>query len=441
MKRERGALRALERRLKGGLSIRHRISKGLFLLLSRLSHTLRRLGGIIFSIPPLLGAVPLLFYLLVRRLLRGNPIFRSRSIYGQGGRPLKLYYFNLNSALLSSLPLFYYVLADRLSLTGPAIKSYRESERVAGDSFLYSQKPGIFNLWYIRSSSGIGHEGEAATEWEYLYKRTILGDLLLILKYLPASLYHEESLNLAPSINLFGIELLNLTMEKALELIRERLKGGLKSRAYFVNPDCFNRAFRDREYYSILERSELVFPDGIGINLACKILKSPLAENVNGTDMFPFLCRMALEEGLSIYLLGGGPGVAEEMKRRTEELYEGIKICGARDGYFERERESEAVVAGINGVKPDILLVAFGVPLQEKWIERYGSRLEAGLIMGVGGLFDFYSGRIRRAPRWMREVGLEWFYRFMQEPGRMWRRYFIGNFLFLFRLLRWKMNR
>lgn len=441
MKRDNRAVSRLARRLKRGFSFRMQISKTIYHFYYLLTGSIRRLGGIVFSLPILIVAFPILFFLFIRRLIRGKAVFRKERIYGKAARPLNIYYFNLKSPLLGALPLFCYVLAGRMSLTGPAIKSYRQSARVAGDNFLYSQRPGIFNLWYVRSASKIGHEGQQATEWEYLYKRTVLGDLLLILKYLPASLYHQESVEPTPTINLFDVELLNMTMGDALGLLRDRVDRREKSRVYFVNPDCFNRAFRDREYYNILKRAPLVFPDGIGINLAGKILKTPLAENVNGTDMFPFICRLAREEGLSIYLLGGRPGVAEEMKRLSEELYEGLNICGVHDGYFDHERESEAIIAGINAKSPDILLVAFGVPLQESWIEHYGDRVEAPLIMGVGGLFDFYSGRIKRAPRWMREVGLEWFYRFMQEPGRMWKRYFIGNFLFLFRLLRWKMNR
>ena len=115
--------------------------------------------------------------------------------------------------------------------------------------------------------------------------------------------------------------------------------------------------------------------------------------------------------------------------------YPGLRIVGARDGYFGPEEE-EGVVEAINRSGARILLVAFGAPRQELWLQRWRDRLEPGVCMGVGGLFDFYSGRIPRAPAWMRELGLEWVFRLMQEPGRMWRRYVIGNPLFLSRVWR-----
>jgi N-acetylglucosaminyldiphosphoundecaprenol N-acetyl-beta-D-mannosaminyltransferase len=113
--------------------------------------------------------------------------------------------------------------------------------------------------------------------------------------------------------------------------------------------------------------------------------------------------------------------------------YPGLRIAGARDGYF-KSHEEQSVVDDINSSGARILLVAFGAPRQELWLKRWRSELEPPVGMGVGGLFDFYSGRMPRAPVWMREMGLEWVFRLMQEPGRMWRRYVIGNPLFLYRV-------
>ncbi|NTV93680.1 MAG: WecB/TagA/CpsF family glycosyltransferase, partial [Chlorobiaceae bacterium] len=108
------------------------------------------------------------------------------------------------------------------------------------------------------------------------------------------------------------------------------------------------------------------------------------------------------------------------------------------DGYFDHRSESDAVIGKINSSGAAILLVAFGAPLQEIWIAEHRQKLLPRVLMGVGGLFDFYSGTIRRAPRWMREIGFEWVYRIFQEPARMWRRYVIGNPLFLYRVMKWK---
>jgi len=181
-------------------------------------------------------------------------------------------------------------------------------------------------------------------------------------------------------------------------------------------------------------------PDGIGVNIACKIIGEPLRENVNGTDMLPFLCQMCESNSRSIYLLGGGELVAQTMRDKLCQKYENLSIVGARDGFFDRETETDSVIEDINLSGADVLLVAFGAPLQEKWIARNRDKLHCNVLMGVGGLFDFYSERTQRAPAWMREIGIEWVYRLMQEPGRMWRRYIIGNPLFVYRVLKWKLQ-
>jgi N-acetylglucosaminyldiphosphoundecaprenol N-acetyl-beta-D-mannosaminyltransferase len=145
------------------------------------------------------------------------------------------------------------------------------------------------------------------------------------------------------------------------------------------------------------------------------------------------LCESAARAGLPIYLLGARPGIARAAADAMVQRYPELVVAGARDGYFQSDEEP-GVVDAINASGARILLVAFGAPRQELWIARWRDRLEVPVAMGVGGLFDFYSGRIARAPVWMREIGLEWVYRLMQEPGRMWRRYVIGNPLFLYRV-------
>jgi N-acetylglucosaminyldiphosphoundecaprenol N-acetyl-beta-D-mannosaminyltransferase len=151
--------------------------------------------------------------------------------------------------------------------------------------------------------------------------------------------------------------------------------------------------------------------------------------------MFPLLCEVAARERLPIYLLGARPGIAKAVADNMVKRYPELEIAGTRDGYFD-SGEEQAVVDAINTSGARILLVAFGAPRQELWLERWRERLVPPVGMGVGGLFDFYSGRIPRAPVWMREMGLEWVFRLMQEPGRMWRRYIIGNPLFLYRVRR-----
>ena len=230
-------------------------------------------------------------------------------------------------------------------------------------------------------------------------------------------------------------------MREALDHFKECIRERKRLQVAFMNPDCFNIACRDPEYFRLMKERFEVLADGIGLVIAGKLTGQRLRENINGSDMYPHLCEMAEKNGFSIYLLGARPGVAETMRRKTLESYPRLKFAGVRDGCFDLDAGAEQVVAAINASGADILLVAFGVPRQEKWLERWGERLEVPVRIGVGGLFDFYSGRIRRAPLWMREIGMEWSFRLLMEPRRLFRRYIIGNPLFLWRVVRRQLSR
>jgi exopolysaccharide biosynthesis WecB/TagA/CpsF family protein len=237
------------------------------------------------------------------------------------------------------------------------------------------------------------------------------------------------------SFRIFGIEINNLTMSQALEKIISSAQGSEKQSFAFVNADCLNRAMRDASYGRVLSRQSMVFADGSGIRMAGLMRGINVVGNVNGTDMFPLLCKEASDKGLSIFLLGAAPGVAAAVAQNMTQQYPALKIAGTQDGYYS-EVETERVIATINASSADVLLVALGAPRQEMWIETNHARLSPSVAIGVGGLFDFYSGRISRAPLWLRETGFEWIWRFLQEPSRMWRRYFVGNPLFLYRCWR-----
>jgi N-acetylglucosaminyldiphosphoundecaprenol N-acetyl-beta-D-mannosaminyltransferase len=377
-------------------------------------------------------------FLLLRKISTGKSIFDPVIIYGQEGQVQLVKYYNFKTGCFRNLSLFYYAVINRLGIVGVSIKKHPENNRVLGDSCIYSAKPGIFNLCFIRKSTGISHEGMIQTEREYIFRKGLASDILLIIRSIPALFYHTGAIQYNKAINIFGLEFLNIRMLEAVKLLEDSIMKNEKRKVFFVNPDCLNKIFSDREYYRILNGADYVFPDGIGIRIAGKILRNPLIENVNGTDMLPFICRMAVKNNNSIFLLGGKPGITAQMKENLEKLFPGISIVGEHHGYFNRETENSAVVNKINKSTPDILLVAFGAPMQEKWISGNFDFLQCKVAMGVGGLFDFYSGNISRAPGWMREAGLEWIYRFIREPGRMWKRYLLGNPLFIYRVLKWK---
>jgi len=210
------------------------------------------------------------------------------------------------------------------------------------------------------------------------------------------------------------------------ELIRRR-----SGFAAFINAHCLNIACKDPAYVDILNRADAVWPDGSGIRMAGRIRRFPVPENVNGTDMFPLICAKPYR----IFMLGAAPGVAEKAMANAQAEFPGAQFVGAAPGFFADEAEERAVIRRINALDPDVLLVAMGVPRQEKWIDEHRSKLVCGVVMAVGGLLDFVSGRIPRAPLWMRKLGIEWCYRLYQEPVRLFRRYVIGNPLFLLRVI------
>ena len=223
----------------------------------------------------------------------------------------------------------------------------------------------------------------------------------------------------------------NLSIQQAVETIGTWVKEGCCKQVSFLNAHCVNVAQHDPDYRSSLRKSDLVLADGVGVKLAFQHQGGELKDNVNGTDLFPLLCRH-LEQagGARIYLLGGRPGIAEGVRQWINGRFKNLEVVGQSHGYFRDER---ALLNEIRESDAQLVLVAMGVPLQETWISRNLAELNA-VTLGVGGLFDFFSGAQKRAPLWVRKLQMEWAYRLWREPGRMWRRYLIGNIVFLGRL-------
>ncbi len=284
------------------------------------------------------------------------------------------------------------------------------------------------------------YDSETTSDIDFYYSETVQGNAGLIARSLIGDLLAGGSLRPTPPLlHFFGIDITNTTMDEAVGWMVKRVKDNKPAFVAFVNPDCLNIACQNDQYRQVLSTlATRVLPDGIGINIGCRLLGVSLMANVNGTDLFPRLCEKSAAEGVSLFLLGSKPGVAEAVSLKMRERFPALSIAGVRDGYFKQE-ESGQIVEEINSSKADILLVAFGAPKQELWLAEHHHQLNACVCLGVGGLFDFYSGRLPRAPVWMREIGLEWTWRLLQEPGRMWRRYLIGNPLFLYRV--WKQKR
>ena len=176
-------------------------------------------------------------------------------------------------------------------------------------------------------------------------------------------------------------------------------------------------AQRDEEFRSILNTADLVVPDSNGVVWACRMLGYPVRERVAGVDLMDRLCRLAAERGFSAFFYGAAPGVAEAAAKNLEAAYPGLRVVGTMHGYAPDSEES-SIVARIRALRPDMLFVALGIPRQEKWIHRNKQALGVPLAMGVGGSLDCFSGRVKRAPVWLRERGLEWAYRLAKDPRK-----------------------
>ena len=298
-------------------------------------------------------------------------------------------------------------------------------------------KPGLFSSTRIRRELGVDYlepqiEGNTSSGWCFgVYLKTLAKSILASV----VSPVRELKSN--RNFHVFGVEVFNSSMAEVLDDLEERLESGAKSSVGFVNADCLNKCFSHTEYHETLRAMERVYPDGIGVRLAAQMFGNGVEENINGTDLFPLLCQRLAGTPHGVFLLGAREGLAEKVAENMTERYPGITFAGHQHGYFTAENEDE-VINKINASGASVLLVALGAPQQELWLARNRDRLNASILMGVGGLFDFYSGRIERAPVWIREIGLEWVWRLLQEPGRMWQRYVIGNPLFLYRVWRQK---
>ncbi len=327
-------------------------------------------------------------------------------------------------------PLLINILRGELAWVGPRARDVEE------DCPAISQllRPGLFNPWFIRRRTAVDFGSELAADMQYLRQRSLRHDTGLLLRGLAVALLPWPGAPAGPGrVQVGDMAFDNVDMNEALARLREMLDAGTPQQVSFVNPACVNIAARHRGYRRVLARAALVLPDGIGIKIGTALLGTPLKQNVNGTDLFPRLCELLQARGASVYLLGGAPGVAERVAAEIGQRWPGVRIAGWRDGFYSVAEEGE-VAAAVRESRADLLLVARGVPAQDLFIDRYLPQLGVSVAMGVGGLFDFVSGRVRRAPMWMRETGLEWIFRLLQEPGRMWRRYLVGNLSFLARV-------
>lgn len=230
------------------------------------------------------------------------------------------------------------------------------------------------------------------------------------------------------TVDILGIPVDAITMKEAVDSVGAFVREGGAHAIYTPNAEIMMAAQRDPELKEIMKKADMLAADGAGVVLASKLLGRPVPEKVSGVDLVREVFRAYAADGLSCYLFGAKPGVAQEAADRIKAEYPGLVIAGFHDGYFTDEEEAE-IISDINRSSPDILLVALGAPKQEKWIFNRLGRLNAKVCIGVGGTIDILSGRVRLCPDFFRRHGLEWLYRLYKEPRRARRMLDIPRFM------------
>ena len=219
-------------------------------------------------------------------------------------------------------------------------------------------------------------------------------------------------------IDLLGMRVSSVTRAQALDVLLGFIRDGTPHMVVTADASGHVIASRDPEFLSIVNRADLVTPDSSGILWAARLLGHPLPERVSGVELAEELCARSARCDFSLFFYGAAPGVASAAALRMVERYPDCRIAGTAHGYLESAEERAELLAEIVRTRPDVLLVALGIPAQEKWIARHLDELGVPVCMGVGGAFDVFSGRVDRAPVWMQRRGLEWLYRLYRNPAK-----------------------
>jgi N-acetylglucosaminyldiphosphoundecaprenol N-acetyl-beta-D-mannosaminyltransferase len=244
----------------------------------------------------------------------------------------------------------------------------------------------------------------------------------------------------ARTVSVFDVGLHALRMGEVLDIVetairkREQLQIGVVNAAKLVNMR------RDQTLFDDVTSSDMVLADGMAVVWASRILGDALPERVAGIDLMMGMLERANKQGYRIFLLGATEEVSAGVAARMAKDFPNAVLAGRHDGYF-KEPDEERVVEQIATSRPDILLVAMTSPKKEKFMARWSERMGVPVCHGVGGSFDVYSGKVSRAPKFMQATGLEWLYRVMQEPRRMWKRYLVTNTLFMTTLVKYFFRR
>lgn len=241
-------------------------------------------------------------------------------------------------------------------------------------------------------------------------------------------------------VTVAGIPIANLTEDEVVSAVDKLISDGGAHFGAVVNAAKIVTANRDERLRQFLLDADFVTADGMSVVWASRLLGQPLKQRVTGIDLFQRLVERAARRGLSLYFLGAREESVRGTVARLTARHPKLRVAGYRNGYFAAS-ESNAVATAIKHSSADLLFVAMGSPAQESWIASNLARTGVRFALGVGGSFDHVSGLARRAPTWMQRLGLEWLYRLMREPRRLWKRYLVGNVLFTWFIARQLVSR
>jgi N-acetylglucosaminyldiphosphoundecaprenol N-acetyl-beta-D-mannosaminyltransferase len=240
------------------------------------------------------------------------------------------------------------------------------------------------------------------------------------------------------SIRLLGVRVDNISGDQVLRAVEQYVVEKRKAVIAHVNIQGMNLACQKQWYRVFLNRSEIVFCDGYGVKLAASLIGRPIQFRITYAEWMWDLAQYCQAKRISLFLLGARPGIAEKAAWQLEQHYPGLRIAGTHHGHFDKapgSPENAMVIKKINAASPDVLVIGMGMPLQESWLAENWESVDATVALPGGAVFDYVSGELRRAPRWMTENGMEWLGRLVIEPRRLWKRYLIGNPAFFWRVL------
>lgn len=245
-------------------------------------------------------------------------------------------------------------------------------------------------------------------------------------------------------VHVLGVPVHPIEVGELHAAILRFVRGRLRATVLHANVHAINLARHDPCVMRTFRDADLVFCDGHGVMLGARLLGHRLPAKITYAEWTWCLADLCAREGLSLYMLGSRPGVAAAAADRLRTRHPGLRIAGTRHGYFDMSvnaDDNRSVLADVNAARPDILMVGFGMPLQERWIAANRHAIDAPVVLSAGAAFDYVSGALRRPPRWMTSTGFEWLGRLIIEPRRLAGRYILGNPAFLLRILRERTRR